>query len=116
MRYNLRKAMHESLLARFLVPVCGILIVALCLLVGFSGSRVNDQERTIAQASAEGALELLRESLEYSMAHGQKDFDPLMRRLSEANCFVLPSFIENSPNSLCEAMLLGLPCVASCVA
>ena len=29
------------------------------------------------------------------------------------NVFVLPSTIENSPNSLGEAMLLGVPCVAS---
>ncbi len=27
--------------------------------------------------------------------------------------FVMPSFIENSPNSLGEAMILGMPCVAS---
>lgn len=32
-----------------------------------------------------------------------------------SNVFVLPSTIENSPNSLGEAMLLGVPCVASCV-
>ncbi len=31
----------------------------------------------------------------------------------EANVFALPSTIENSPNSLGEAMLLGMPCVAS---
>lgn len=31
----------------------------------------------------------------------------------EANVFALPSTIENSPNSLGEAMLLGLPCVAA---
>lgn len=30
-----------------------------------------------------------------------------------ANVFVLPSTIENSPNSLGEAMLLGVPCAAS---
>lgn len=30
----------------------------------------------------------------------------------QANVFVLPSTIENSPNSLGEAMLLGVPCVA----
>ncbi|MBY0016050.1 MULTISPECIES: glycosyltransferase family 4 protein [Bacillus] len=31
----------------------------------------------------------------------------------ESNVFVCPSSIENSPNSLGEAMLLGVPCVAS---
>lgn len=31
----------------------------------------------------------------------------------EVNVFVLPSTIENSPNSLGEAMLLGVPCVAA---
>ena len=31
----------------------------------------------------------------------------------KANVFVLPSTIENSPNSLGEAMLLGLPCAAA---
>lgn len=31
----------------------------------------------------------------------------------QANAFVLPSTIENSPNSLGEAMLLGVPCVAA---
>ena len=30
-----------------------------------------------------------------------------------ANVFVLPSTMENSPNSLGEAMLLGVPCVAA---
>jgi len=30
-----------------------------------------------------------------------------------ANVFVLPSTVENSPNSLGEAMLLGVPCVAA---
>lgn len=31
----------------------------------------------------------------------------------DANVFALPSTVENSPNSLAEAMLLGLPCVAA---
>ena len=33
----------------------------------------------------------------------------------EADVFLLPSSCENSPNSLGEAMLLGLPCVAAAV-
>ena len=31
----------------------------------------------------------------------------------ESNVFVLPSTIENSPNSLGEAMLLGVPCISA---
>jgi len=39
----------------------------------------------------------------------------MANELSKAHAFVLPSFIENSPNSLCEAMLVGTPSIASYV-
>ena len=39
----------------------------------------------------------------------------MVEQYLKANVFVLPSSIENSPNSLGEAMILGMPCVASCV-
>jgi len=37
----------------------------------------------------------------------------LVETLIEANIFVMPSHIENSSNSLCEAMLLGIPIIAT---
>lgn len=37
----------------------------------------------------------------------------MKERLLKTNVFISPSSIENSPNSLGEAMLLGVPCVAS---
>lgn len=46
---------------------------------------------------------------------GYLDDEQLATRLCRAHVFVHPSFIDNSPNSVCEAMLLGLPIVSSFV-
>ena len=37
----------------------------------------------------------------------------MKERFLKSNVFVSPSTIENSPNSLGEAMLLGIPCISS---
>ena len=37
----------------------------------------------------------------------------MKQQFLDANVYVLPSAIENSPNSLCEAQILGTPVVAS---
>ena len=39
----------------------------------------------------------------------------IVDELKKSHVMVLPSTIENSPNSLCEAQLVGIPCVASFV-
>lgn len=44
---------------------------------------------------------------------GSLSAEQMKREYLSANVFVLPSTIENSPNSLGEAMLLGTPCVAA---
>lgn len=44
---------------------------------------------------------------------GYLDANAMTRQLSRAHVFSISSYIENSPNSLCEAMRQGLPCVAS---
>lgn len=43
---------------------------------------------------------------------GSLSADGMKQAFLDANVFVLPSTMENSPNSLGEAMLLGVPCVA----
>ena len=40
--------------------------------------------------------------------------DELVKELLSSDLYVMPSHIENSPNNLCEAMILGLPCIATC--
>lgn len=37
----------------------------------------------------------------------------LISEMTDADAFIHPSHIDNSPNSLCEAMLLGMPVVAT---
>jgi len=44
---------------------------------------------------------------------GSMSAEQMRQAYLDANVFVLPSTSENSPNSLGEAMLLGVPCVAS---
>lgn len=39
--------------------------------------------------------------------------DELVDVLCDAICFVHPSYIDNSPNSVCEAQILGLPILAT---
>lgn len=46
---------------------------------------------------------------------GSLDENEMCNRFLKSNVFVCPSSIENSPNSLGEAMILGVPCVASYV-
>lgn len=44
---------------------------------------------------------------------GPLDEEKMCQRYLKSHVFVCPSSIENSPNSLGEAMILGIPCVAS---
>lgn len=60
-------------------------------------------------------LELIKGlSLEGSVVFtGNLSVSQYIDRLSKCSVFVCPSSVENSPNSLGEAMMLGVPCVAS---
>lgn len=52
----------------------------------------------------------LEDSVEFL---GHLSAEEMKQQYLNANVFVLPSTIENSPNSLGEAMLLGVPCVTA---
>jgi len=44
---------------------------------------------------------------------GRLNGNELIDQLLDSSIYVMPSHIENSPNNLCEAMILGLPCIAT---
>lgn len=47
--------------------------------------------------------------------YGPLDASTLITELKTCHFFVHPSYIDNSPNSVCEAMLLGMPVLSSSV-
>lgn len=44
---------------------------------------------------------------------GSLSENALIMNLQESHIYVMTSHIENSPNNLCEAMILGMPCIAT---
>lgn len=46
---------------------------------------------------------------------GKKNANELVQYLLDSTFYVHPSHIDNSPNALCEAMMVGVPCIASYV-
>jgi len=66
-------------------------------------SVVRIARKRLGSSYPEQALKLL----------GRIGADELAEKMTEAHLFVLPSYMENSPNSLCEAMMMGMPCVAT---
>ena len=46
---------------------------------------------------------------------GKTSETELAKALTESHLFIHPSYIDNSPNSVCEAMLLGMPVLSSSV-
>lgn len=69
--------------------------------------RRNSYQRYLAQLTRQYGLEDKIEFLGSLNAEGMKD------NLLKANVFAMPSTIENSPNALGEAMILGVPSVAA---
>jgi len=45
---------------------------------------------------------------------GKLNGTELVSKILDSDIYVMPSHIENSPNNLCEAMLLGIPSIATC--
>lgn len=68
-----------------------------------------------------GYGKLIKKMIEEKKLDGKVTFtgnlngEQMKQEYLRANVFICPSTIENSPNSLCEAQILGTPCIASYV-
>ena len=81
-----------------------------------SGFLAKDLKGLLRQSSYESYLASLTKKyrLEDKLIFlGHLSADKMKQAYLDANVFVLPSTLENSPNSLGEAMLLGVPAVAA---
>ncbi len=72
-----------------------------------SGLRQNGYEKYLAKLAKKSHL------TDKITCLGPLSAQQMKENYRKANVFVLPSTMENSPNSLGEAMLLGTPCVAA---
>jgi glycosyltransferase involved in cell wall biosynthesis len=71
--------------------------------IGTSRGYEHFLRRMIVDSGLENTVEFL----------GYLDGSAMSRALCRTHVFAISSYLENSPNSLCEAMQVGLPCVAS---
>ncbi len=69
------------------------------------GSTARRVMRVARRFGVEGAMQFL----------GRLNAGQMVDELRRAHVYAIPSLAENSPNSLCEAQLVGLPCAASYV-
>ena len=72
---------------------------------------INNYDQVIRIIEAHEKSTFKACNVKFLGALNEKDLVDLM-----LNCdlFVSPSHIENSPNSVCEAMILGMPIIATC--
>lgn len=86
-----------------------------------SGSNTFELGTLRKRLAMTGYVRMIREAMRRNnlmkniVFTGYLDSDELARKMLEASICVIPSAIENAPNALAEAMVLGMPIVASYV-
>lgn len=70
---------------------------------------VNDQDKLLKLFIYELNINPKSVNVEFL---GISTSDQLIQHLKNADIFVHPSYIDNSPNSVCEAQIIGLPVIA----
>lgn len=76
-------------------------------IIGKSPVRITSYGKYLQQLIRSRSLE------DHVTMVGKLDAEGMKRQYLSSQVFVCPSIMENSPNSMCEAMLLGMPVVAA---
>jgi glycosyltransferase involved in cell wall biosynthesis len=71
-------------------------------------------EKDIINKTVKGILRINNENKNLKF-YGHVSPEELIKQLKTCHFFIHPSYIDNSPNSVCEAMLLGMPVLSSSV-
>lgn len=77
------------------------------------------QWRIVGVTGREGLIKVIEKTLKLSFSdynivfEGSKKETEVVQILLNSNIFIQPSHIENSPNSVCESMLMGVPTIAT---
>lgn len=79
----------------------------------FTFKRLNKVLRTGSYANYIRKMIKKWELQKHVVFLGELSASEMIERYLNSHVYILPSVIENSPNSLCEAMKLGVPSVAS---
>jgi glycosyltransferase involved in cell wall biosynthesis len=96
----------------------GIEIILDTAMILATKSRIRFQWRVIGMSSDHHLIRLLEKLgngkfADYNIKFlGAKSAEDLIAELLGADVYVHPSHIDNSPNSVCESMLLGMPVIA----
>lgn len=84
-----------------------------------AGNNITNTTTLMKKIKFGGYAKIIKKLIKKYNLENQVEFtgllseEEMINRYLKSNVFVLPSAIENSSNSLGEAMLLGMPCVAT---
>jgi len=82
-------------------------------------SPLNFNFKVIGLDENDEVLQLVKKKFKREFKHlnisflGRMNADNLVLNLCKSNFYIHPSYIENSPNSVCEAMALGIPIIST---
>ena len=99
------------------IPYKGFDVILKCSEILKAELKVDFEWNVFGNFNVNNKGKKIRKQLEenHVILRGVADATTLIEYLTKCTCFVYPSYIDNSPNSVCEAQILGCPVIAQYV-